>query len=300
MSEQNSGTGQAVYYAGLAAVAMVIIVASWLLFKDGKQDIEPVMLPPMVAQADTQPAIAPISEPESEAPEPVEPVVTIVEEPTAAPQQLAETSVSIEPTATQPVLPPLPSLNESDKALSADLLALNWKAGLAALFNREEMIRHFVVTVDNVAQGQLVAGQPVLINPASAFQVTEIAESRDQVTSSNAQRYEPYIQLLESVPARQLLALKQRYQPLLDEAFAELGYPDLTFDQRLQQAIAVLLATPSAIPNAELIRPSVMYTYADEKLEALPEAQKQVLRLSPEQQQRFKALLEKYQQALQN
>lgn len=289
MSQQGSGSGQSVYYAGLAGVVIVIIGALWLLFSGGDEPTEPVALPPIVLPApepETEPVI-PVDEPQ---PESVEPEST---PPLTAP-------TTEQPVAAQPALPPLPALDESDKAISSDLLALNWKPGLAALFNREEMIRHFVVTVDNVAQGQLVAGHTVLIAPASGYQVETLAEDRFKVAPGNAERYEPYIQLLESVPARQLLALKQRYQPLLDEAFAELGYPDLTFDQRLRQAIAVLLATPKVDPAVELSRPAVMYTYADADLEALPEAQKQVLRLSPEQQQRLKTLLRSYQQALGN
>lgn len=285
MSQQGSGSGQSVYYAGLAGVVIIIIGALWLLFSGADEPTEPVALPPVMLPApEPEPAIVD-EEPPSEA---IAPAATM-------PLPIPDAEPVVAPT-----LPPLPALDEADKAISSDLLALNWKPGLAALFNREEMIRHFVVTVDNVAQGQLVAGHAVLVAPASGYQVETIAEDRFKVTAGNAARYEPYIQLLESVPARQLLALKQRYQPLLDEAFAELGYPDLTFDQRLRQAIAVLLATPTVAPDAELSRPAVIYIYADANLEALPEAQKQVLRLSPEQQQRFKTLLTSYRQALGN
>lgn len=285
-SQQPSGSGQSIYYAGLAAVAIVIVVALFFLFRGKDEITEPVALPPPAIEATPEVATLPELEPEVVEPE---------NSAEAAQQVPAETT----PIVTAPQLPPLPALDESDKAVTADLLALKWKAGLAALFNQEDMIRHFVVTVDNVAQGQLVAGHQVLVAPKGAYLVDTLSDDRFQVTEDNAQRYEPYIQLLESVPARQLLALKQRYQPLLDEAFAELGYPDITFDQRLRQALDVLLSTPS-VPPAELARPSVMYTYADPALEALPEAQKQVLRLSASQQQRFKATLKAYQQALGN
>lgn len=287
MSQQSSGTGQSVYYAGLAGVVIVIIVALWLLFGSSDEPAEPVALPPVLLPT-------PAAEPMQPAEDRVESAPVAVAEP-----YTSETTMPSTPAVNPaPALPPLPSLNESDADLSKDLLALNWRAGLAALFNREEMIRHFVVTVDNVAQGQLVAGQPVLMPPASGYQVDTINQDTFRVAETNAARYEPYLQLLESVPARQMLALKQRYQPLLDEAFRELGYPDITFDQRLRQAIGVLLATPAPQPQAELSRPALVYTYADPQLEALPEAQKQVLRLSPSQQQRFKALLQAYQQAL--
>lgn len=283
MSQQASA--QSYYYAGLAAVVLVIIVAGWLLFRDTEQVTEPAPLPPVVEPATPQQPLEaePLPEPAVTEPEPV-----------AEPEQVVATPVEPE------VVVPLPALDESDAELAEALLALNWKAGLAALFNREEMIRNLVVTVDNIAQGQLVAGHPVLVKPADGYRVQPVAEGRYLTAADNSSRYEPYLQLLESVPPRQVLALKRRYQPLLDQAFAELGYPDLTFDQRLRQAIAVLLSTPQVPAGAELSRPSVMYTYADPKLEQLPEAQKQVLRLSAEQQQRFKALLTTYQQALGN
>lgn len=283
MSQQASA--QSYYYAGLAAVVLVIIVAGWLLFRDTEQVAEPAPLPPVVEPATPQQPVKaePLPEPAMTEPEPV-----------AEPEQVVATPVEPE------VVLPLPALDESDTELAEALLALNWKAGLAALFNREEMIRNLVVTVDNIAQGQLVAGHPVLAKPADGYRVQPVAEGRYLTAADNSSRYEPYLQLLESVPPRQVLALKRRYQPLLDQAFAELGYPDLTFDQRLRQAIAVLLSTPQVPAGAELSRPSVMYTYADPKLEQLPEAQKQVLRLSAEQQQRFKALLTTYQQALGN
>lgn len=283
MSQQASA--QSYYYAGLAAVVLVIIAAGWLLFRDTEQVAEPAPLPPVVEPATPQQPVKaePLPEPAVTEPAPV-----------AEPEQVVATPVEPE------VVVPLPALDESDTELAEALLALNWKAGLAALFNREEMIRNLVVTVDNIAQGQLVAGHPVLVKPADGYRVQPVAEGRYLTAADNSSRYEPYLQLLESVPPRQVLALKRRYQPLLEQAFAELGYPDLTFDQRLRQAIAVLLSTPQVPPGAELSRPSVMYTYADPKLEQLPEAQKQVLRLSAEQQQRFKALLTTYQQALGN
>lgn len=281
MSEQASA--QSYYYAGLAAVVSVIVVAGWLLFRDTETVPEAAPLPPVVEPATPLEPLEPGPQPESVVTEPV--AVVEPEAPVAAP---------VEPE----VVVPLPALNDSDAELSQALLALNWKAGLAALFNREEIIRNLVVTVDNIAQGQLVAGHPVLVKPADGYRVQPLAEGRYLTAADNSQRYEPYLQLLESVPPRQVLALKRRYQPLLDQAFAELGYPDLTFDQRLEQAFTVLLNTPDVPAGAELSRPSVMYTYADSQLEQLPEAQKQILRLAPAQQQRLKTLLRNYQQAL--
>ena len=50
-------------------------------------------------------------------------------------------------------LPQLPTLDESDALVQQELLKLNWKPGLAALFVNEEMIRRFVVQVIILRKG---------------------------------------------------------------------------------------------------------------------------------------------------
>ena len=120
-----------------------------------------------------------------------------------------------------------------------------------------------------------------------------------QLSEQSFARYTPYVQLLESVPPQQVLVLFNRYEPLLQQAFSELGYPDELFKNRLLQAIELLLATPQVQYPLQLVRPSVMYQFADPALEQLPAAQKQMLRLGPNHQRRIKELLQQYKQQLQ-
>lgn len=285
MSEQVSGKGQTGYYAGLAAAIIVVCVALWFLLSGpSKQPAPPIILPlPEPALVEPEPELTP--EPpaiELELPEPVTlPEPTPVE---PAPAAITET--------------PLPSLEQADSVLKDELLALDWRPGLASLLVTKEMVRNFVVTVDNLAQGRLVTEHDVLKRLEQGYRATATEDGRYLAHPANTERYEPYLLLLESVPPAQLKALKQRYKPLLEQAFAELGYENLHFDQRLQQAIALLLATPELQEPPLLERPSVYFTYADPQLEQLPEAQKQMLRLSATQQQRARQLLRRWQQTL--
>ena len=79
----------------------------------------------------------------------------------------------------------------------------------------------------------------------------------------------------------------KQFYPLLQAAYLELGYPDQQFDDRLQQAIKVLLNAPEISDEPDLTLPSVHYAFADAELEQLGMAQKQMLRLGQANQQRL-------------
>lgn len=285
MAEQKPNNNQQLYYIGIAAIVIVVLVALWLLMaKEEKQEPAINLLPPV----STEPVMP---EPEIEP----EQNTTVPEE--AAPVEQEQQPA---PDITEPVAEPepvLPVLDESDAEVKQRLLALNWRSGLAGLFATEEMLRNFVVQTDNIAQGQLAAGHPLLLPLEQKFALAD-GEAMELNDSSFA-RYQPYIQLIESVPAEQVLALFDRYEPLLQQAYAELGYPDELFKNKLIAAIDVMLATPEVSYPLALERPSVVYIFADPAIEQLPAAQKQMIRLGPDNQQRVKAVLQRYKQLLQ-
>lgn len=285
MTEQKNNNQQQLYYVGIAVVVVVVLLALWLLFSKEDKPEPLTLLPPQLSEP--APATEPVATPVTEEPElaqtPAEPEPTVALEPEPEPVIAPE--------------PPLPALDQSDAEVKQRLLALNWRAGLAGLFVTEEMLRNFVVQTDNIAQGQLAVGHPLLQPLEQKFTVSD-GETM-QLDQQHFSRYEPYIQLLESVPAAQLVPLFNRYEPLLQQAYAELGYPDQLFKNTLLAAIDMLLATPDLSYPLQLERPAVVYTFADPAIEQLPPAQKQMIRLGPDNLKRVKAVLRQYKQALQ-
>ncbi|WP_206674614.1 DUF3014 domain-containing protein [Rheinheimera pleomorphica] len=280
MTEQKVNNNQQLYYAGIIAVVVVILLALWLLFsKDKAPEPLPVLTPEV-----NEPAVpAQVVQPE---PETVEP-----EQQAETPAPRPEPMRQAEPEA------PLPTLEQSDVEVKQRLLTLNWRTGLAGLFVTEQMLRNFVVQTDNIAQGQQALGHPLFQPLQQSF--SEADDDKMQLNEQHFKRYEPYIQLLESVPPEQLVPLFNRYEPLLQQAYAELGYPDELYKNKLLAAIDMLLATPEVAYPLALERPAVVYTFADPVIEQLPAAQKQMIRLGPDNQQRVKALLRQYKQVLQ-
>ncbi len=192
---------------------------------------------------------------------------------------------------------PLPPLDQSDEMVRTAFFGLKWKPGLSSLFLNEEMIRRFVVQVDNIAQGRLIAEQSLFKGLSQDFAARSKGQGY-QLDKSNYVRYQPYLDLLESVPPQQVAALYKQFYPLLQAAYLELGYPDQQFDDRLQQAIKVLLSSPEITDEPDLTLPSVHYAFADAETEQLGLAQKQMVRLGLANQQRLKLLLVQYQAVL--
>ena len=82
---------------------------------------------------------------------------------------------------------------------------------------------------------------------------------------------------------KQLTALYFHFYPLFQQAYQSLGYPNGYFNDRLVVTIDNLLATPDVNGPISLVRPNVMYQYADPKLEKLSAGQKLLVRMGPAQ-----------------
>lgn len=270
-------------------VLAVLGAAAWYLLRP-----EPAPLPPVAVSE--QPAPAPITPVPTPVPADVLTATPPATDPVAE-QAADEGTTDVGAETEVAAKPALPALDQSDDLVRSELLALKWKPGLASLFVTEEMVRRFVVQVDNIAQGRLLGEQAFFKGLSQDF----IARSEQQgyrLDKKNYQRYQPYLDLLESVPPAEVAALYQKLYPLLQAAYQELGYGDAQFDDRLQQAIKLLLAAPEISDEPLLTLPSVHYAFADAEMEKLGQAQKQLVRLGQDNAMRFKRLLAAYQPLL--
>jgi hypothetical protein len=95
----------------------------------------------------------------------------------------------------------------------------------------------------------------------------------------NYHRYDILVNLLASSDADNLVSTYRRFYPLLQQAYVNLGYPDGYFNDRAVAVIDHLLDTPQLTDPILLVRPHVLYKYADPRLEALSSGQKLLLRM---------------------
>lgn len=189
----------------------------------------------------------------------------------------------------EPIAQPEP-LDTSDGTVKTKLLALSDYDAFARLLIDEALLQRFVIMTNNLADDSLAANNRVLTQPEKPFRTYRQAD-KEWIDPASYKRYAPYVEVFESLETESLLQLYQEYKPAINQIFAEIGNPSDTFDEKLAQAIDVLLDTPEVPMPVEVYTDSVMYKFADSNLESLTAPQKQLLRTGPENMRRIKAKL---------
>ncbi|TNF70997.1 MAG: DUF3014 domain-containing protein [Acidobacteria bacterium] len=182
----------------------------------------------------------------------------------------------------------LPSLADSDEWMRAVVAQLSAHPELFAWLATDDLIRRFVVVVDNVAEGVSPRTHLEFLEPEKGFGTRE-AMSRVYVDDSAYQRYDKVADVIASVDVRGTANLYRSVKPLLQEAYRELGYPNKDFDEALLEAIDTLLRTPVVEGQIELVPKVSSFEFADPKLEQLSDAEKHFLRLGPDNLRKIQA-----------
>jgi hypothetical protein len=206
-------------------------------------------------------------------PEPVldvpEPVVD-----TPAPPRPAVVDTASPPAPTLP----LPPLDESDSDVLGGLTEIFGPDAIAQHVVPERIVRNIVVSIDNVPREQLALNQRPFAPTPGEF-VTSGPEDALVLSPDNFARYEPFVALVSNMDAKTLVSYYRGLEPLFQQAYEELGHPDASFTARLNEVIEHLLQTPTPRGEIALVQPSVLYRYADERLEKLSAGQKLLIRM---------------------
>jgi hypothetical protein len=182
--------------------------------------------------------------------------------------------------STTAAAPPLPALDESDAPLRDALAEVMGKSTVDRIFKPELLVRHLVVSIDNLSRRHLA----VELRPTKPLAGAFIATGNDQrgtIDTANYQRYVPYVQAVQMLDMKRVATLYVHYYPLFQQAYQSLGYPNGYFNDRLVVTIDNLLAAPDITTDIAVVRPNVMYQFADAKLEELSAGQKLLLRMGP-------------------
>ncbi len=220
-----------------------------------------------------------------------------------APLPAAPLAPASEPSASEPAIAhplpgagagasegPLPDLGSSDAPLRDALAQLAGADAVKSYVAPEDVIRRIVVTIDNLPRQKVAVDK----RPATAVEGSFAAngdELHATLDQRNFERYKPLVAVIGKLDMQQLGAVYIRFYPLFQQAYQNLGYPNGYFNDRLVEVIDAMLATPEPKGPVQLVRPNVMYLYADPALETRPAGQKLLIRMGPENTQIIKAKL---------
>jgi hypothetical protein len=267
MSEESNKSLVPHFTIGAIVIAIVLAVVLW------PSEPEPVVVVPDI------PIIEPTNEPIIE----VQPIA-LVPEPV---EEIPEPEIIPEP---EP-------LDISDGTVKTKLLGLTDYDAFARLLIDEALLERFVIMTNTLADEAIAANNRILAQPEKQFR-TYIQADKEWIDPASYKRYAPYVDVFESLQTESLLQLYLEYKPAIEDIFAEIGNPSDSFDEKLEEAIDVLLDTPEVPVPVEVFTDSVMYKFADRRLESLTAPQKQLLRTGPENMRRIKAKLREIKESL--
>jgi len=228
-------------------------------------------------------------------PQAVEPVVmqpeaVVEEEPTpSGPVHLIEPFG--QSTSPDRKLVPLPPLDDSDSYLLLALIDI-FGPDIGPVLVNEALIDNFVATIDNLTRSHVAEK----IRPVNRLSESFIADATDDkglyyLNPDSYRRYDSLVSLLVGADLAVVAETYRRFYPLFQESYVRLGYPDGYFNDRAVEVIDHLLLTPEPKDPVRLVRPHVLYEFADAELEALSSGQKLLLRMGSENTASIKRIL---------
>ncbi|MBU4267904.1 MAG: DUF3014 domain-containing protein [Acidobacteria bacterium] len=183
--------------------------------------------------------------------------------------------------ADDPNITPLDlDLEQSDGSVRELVAAADVPDAWRQWSQQKDLVRMAVTAVDNIANGLSPAAQLPFLAPVDKFSAIE-KNGAFILDPRSFRRYDHMSNAFVSVSVKIWITWYKTLRPTLEKAFKELGYPGITFSQRLQQAIEQLLQVPFIEKDIELEKKVLSFAFADVNLENLNPAQKQLLRMGP-------------------
>ena len=281
--------------AGVAIVSLAALVWLSLSFEEPSEPVTLVIEPPAPISAEPEPEPAPRA-----VIPPAQTAVTAVE-PAEEPEPVIEIPAQpeVEPVPEPPVESDepevvLPSLNDSDGFVRERLLALRGGAVLLGLIADDQLIRKFVVFVENISRHEFPQTDLPYRSLGVEMPVRELDQNLFRMEEDAYTRFDGFIDTMTAVDTEQAYALYRLLRPLFQQAYAEIGYRGRDFDDALRQAINNVLQATDVEGPFQLVKPSVMYLFADSELENADAVHKQLIRIGPRNSTRLMAKLAEF------
>jgi hypothetical protein len=175
-------------------------------------------------------------------------------------------------------LPPLPQMDGVVRGLMAKLSS---HPKVMAWLATKGLIENFTLATLTISEGRTPVRYWAGLRPNGRFSVTKTSGGM-RLDPRSYRRYDEFAAAIEGLDPAGTARLYLTLKPRIMEAYRNLGYPDGDFDPVLEHAMAVLLTTNEISGDIALTEKTLAYGYADPRAEALPSAQKQLLRMGPD------------------
>lgn len=204
--------------------------------------------------------------------------------PKAAPTQpAAATAPATAPSevASPAVVPVLPALGEMDPVIREMVGTLANHPLLLKWLATDDLTGAIATAIDRLANGRSPARDLAVLRPEAPFTVRRRGGTMT-ADDASVRRYDPIVAVVSAVDPVKLAGVFTTLKPRLAEAYTRQGHPEGGFDDAVRRAIEVIVTTPDVPADAQLVPGVGGYVYVDPRWQALPPAQKHLLRMGPE------------------
>lgn len=216
-----------------------------------------------------------------QAPVAPEPPTAMAETPAPGPVYPVPQAPEGPPDQTAPDTPaPSPGEAATDRAATAAAARVFGEVPVEAFLIPERVIQSVVATVDSLDRDPIPLRFRA-IREVPDVPIVEQDGDRLVLSTDNDERYRLLAGVLRNTSARDMAQLYLRYYPLMEKAYRDMGYPQGHFNDRVIGIIDHLLEAPVVEHPIELVRPKVLYAFADAELEDLSSGQKIMVRIGP-------------------
>jgi hypothetical protein len=190
------------------------------------------------------------------------------------------------------------TLATSDAVVAELVGQLSAHPQLASWLVNEDLVRRFTAGIDNIASGMSPRSHFDFLRPKEGFEVDETPAGDLVIERSSYRRYDQVAAVVASLDTDGTVRLYRELEPLIDEAYAEIGPRNAKFSDRLDAAFDQLLAVPVVDGTAEMEQLVLTYAWADDELEAMSDVQRHLLRMGPDNVSKIQAKLGELRAAL--
>ena len=297
----------------IAAVAVLTLLSLvyFALTIDTPEGTTTLVIEPPVSVIEDSPVVAPAS---TSATQPNSPLPQIRLQPQQEPPAVAVAEAEIATLPEEVALPEpeseletesldeeeqvnvveLPSLTESDSFVFESLRTLQNGIALVDLLAEDQIVRKFVVFVENISREEFPQTGLPYRGLGQEMSVSEVDENLFVMEQIAHSRFDQVVKTFVEIDIDAAMTIYRTLSPLFQQAYAEIGFRNVSFDDTLRSAINNVLRTTNMEGPYQLVKPSVMYLYADASIENLLEVHKQLLRIGPDNTSLLKAKLREF------
>jgi hypothetical protein len=182
----------------------------------------------------------------------------------------------------------LPPLDLSDEIVRQFVSRVSAHPRLASWLVTDDLVRRFVGAVVSLAGGRSPSSELEFMVPEESLHVQESPDGLVIDPASHG-RYDLLSEVIVSLDTRGSATLYRQLHPLFEEAHAELGLGERTWDEAVELAVRNVLAARVPPGPVRVIEVEGVYVFADPAIEASSPAEKHLMRLGPQNAARVQA-----------